>query len=244
MIRRRLQSSRLTRTSEKQNKRQALLFTIGILVLIIVLFQFGPFLINFFGNTIYNLRGGDKSDNSQVVGRELLQPPILIGIPEATQSAHISFGGTAPDTSGTVELYVNNDLKKEVKINSKMDFTVDSLSLSTGTNTVKARFAKGDKTSSFTQDFLVNYFTDKPKLDISQPNDGQTFTKADKNITVSGNTDPDNTITVNSFRAIVDSSGKFNYILQLNDGDNNIIITAQNSAGGSTQKQLKVTYNP
>lgn len=243
MLRARSRSSRLTRTSEKQNKRQALFFTIGIVALIWVLLQFGPLLVNVFGNFVYTLRGGDKSD-TQVVGKELLQPPNLIGLPEATQSATISFSGGAPDKNGIVEIYVNNDLKDEIEIKDKTDFDVKALRLFKGSNIVKARFIQGNKTSSFTQDFEVNYISDKPTLTVSFPNDGATYQKADKNITVTGITDPDNSVLVNSFRAIVDTTGKFSYLLQLSDGENQITIVAQNPAGTSTQKQIKVTFQP
>lgn len=243
MVRRRIRSSRLARTSEKQNKKQAILFTLGIIILIGILIQFGPTLINVFGNTVYMLRGGDKSDTKQLVGKEILQPPTLLGIPEATQSSHITFSGSAPDSNGSVEIYVNDDLATEVKINDKTDFSVPTLSISKGTNTIKARFVKGNTTSPFSSDTQVNYFANKPSLDVSFPIDGASFTKADKSITVTGETDPDNTVLVNSFRAIVDSNGKFTYLLTLNDGDNQITIEAQNPAGTVTQKQIKVTYH-
>lgn len=208
-----------------------------------ILVQFGPILVNVFGNAVYTLRGGDKSDNTPPTGKELLQPPILIGIPDATQSARISFSGSSPDTNGVIELYVNDDLQKELTVTDKNGFSVDSLPLSKGVNTIKARFIKKDKTSSFTQDYQVNYITSQPKLDISFPVDNATYTKADKNITVAGTTDSENTVSVNSFRAIVDVDGKFTYLLQLNDGDNQIIIEAKNPAGATTQKSLKVTYH-
>jgi hypothetical protein len=243
-MRRKVASSRLTRTNEKQNKKQALIFTIGIVILIGILIQFGPLLVNIFGNAVYTLRGGDKNDNSQLVGQQLIQPPSLLGVPEATQSSHISFSGVAPSTKGTVELYVNGDLEKEIAIHDKTDFNVESISLNKGQNTLKARFVKGDKTSEFTTEYQIEYLSGLPKLEVDFPVDNATFTRADKSITVTGTTDPDNTVLVNSFRAIVDSEGKFSYLLQLNDGDNQIVIQAQNPAGTSTQKQLKVTYNP
>lgn len=244
MIQRRFRSSRLARTSEKQNKKQALFFTIGIIVLIGILLQFGPLLINLFGNAIYTIRGGDKSDNSQLVGKELLQPPTLSGIPDATQSAKINFNGYAPDKSGNIEVFVNNELTKEISITDKLDFSAQNIPLTKGTNTIKARFSKGDKTSGFSPEFQVNYLNDKPKLEISFPIDNATLTRADKTITVTGQTDTDNTVSVNSFRAIVGNDGKFSYQLTLNDGDNHIIIEAQNPAGIISQKEIKVTYNP
>ncbi len=244
MIQRRMRTSRLARTSEKQNKRQALFFTLGIILLIGILIQFGPGLINIFGNAIYTLRGGDKSDGSQLVGHELLQPPTLSGIPDATQSAKINFNGYAPDKGGTVEVYVDDELAKEVEIHDKLDFSVQNISLAKGANTIKARFSKGNKSSAFTPDFQVNYINDKPKLEVTFPIDNATLTRADKTITVTGQTDPENTVSINSFIAIVDNDGKFSYQLTLNDGDNQILIQAQNPAGLTTQKQLKVTYNP
>lgn len=240
---RRQRSSRLIRTSEKQNKRQALIFGIATVALLFVLIQFGPLLINVFGNIVYTLRGGDAPDK-QLVGKELLQPPSFLGIPEATQSAYISFNGIAPDKEGTIEIYVNDELSDEIELDDSTEFEVSKLRLSKGGNVIKGRFVKNEKTSPYTSEFSVNYISDKPKLEVSNPVDNATFTKADKSIQVSGNTDPDNTVTVNSFRAIVDSEGKFSYLLQLNDGENNITIEAKNPAGATSQTSLKVTYQP
>lgn len=242
MIKRKARTSRLVRTSDRQNKKQALIFTVGIIVLIGILIQFGPTLVNVFGNVVYTLRGGDKQD-IQPVGDQVISAPTLIGIPEATQSSHISFSGSAPDKDGVVELYVNDQLEDEIDLKDT-SFAVDSLALSKGSNVIKARYVNGKKASAFTDNFEVNYIVDKPKLELSFPNDGATFTRADKSIQVTGSTDSDNTVTINSFRAIVDSDGKFSYQMQLNDGENQLTIEALNPAGVSTQKQIKVTYNP
>lgn len=236
-------SSRLSRTSDKQNKKQALFFTVGIITIILVLLQFGPILINVFGNVVYTLRGGDDSQ-TQVIGNKLLQPPSLDGIPTATQSAFISFSGTAPENKGTVEIYLNDELEEEIDLDDKSEFSIRKILIKKGTNTIKARFVKEGRTSSFSEDYVVSYISDRPKLEDISPNDGATFTKADRNITVMGTTDPDNIVTINSFRAIVDSSGKFTYQLSLNDGENMLTIEAENTAGTTTQKSLKVIYTP
>ena len=242
MVRRR-QASRLSRTSEKQNKKQALIFTVGIITVILILIQFGPILVNVFGNVVYTLRGGDEREK-QEVGTQLLQPPSLIGIPNATQSAYVSFTGTAPDKEGRIEIYLNDKLEEEFDLEGKYEFSVRKIFIDKGINIIKSRFIKGDKSSSFSVDYEVSYISDKPILEVTSPLDGATFTKADKNITVVGTTDPDNTVTVNSFRAIVDGTGKFTYQLNLNDGENQLSIEAQNSAGTNTQKSIRVTYNP
>lgn len=235
-------SSRLRRTNEKQNKKQAIIFGIAIIAVLFVLVQFGPLLINLFGNLVYTIRGGDNSNPTQITGKEILQPPELFGLAEATQSSRFSFSGTAPDNKGTVEIYLNDVLEDEVSVDNTTFGVI--LSLRKGKNTIKARYLVEDKTSPFTQDYYVNYTTDKPKLEVTFPSDNATFTKADKSITVKGNTDPENIITVNGFRAIVDSSGVFSYLLQLNDGDNQIQIQATNQAGITNDQSLKVTYQP
>lgn len=240
----RAQPSRLTTNREKQNRKQVITFTAGIIILIILLFEFGPPLVNFFGDTVYNLRGNSTNSSSQTTDSELLQPPVFSDIPDATQSAYVSFSGSAPDKNGTVEIYVNDSLEDKIDIGDSTDFSVDSLQLSKGNNVVKARFVKGNLTSGYTKDFGIMYYAQKPDFTLSNPQDGATFTRADQKINVTGSTDPQNTVTVNGFRAIVDSDGNFSYLLGLNNGDNTITISAQNPAGTSTQKQIKVTYNP
>lgn len=239
---RRQRSSRLTRNTERQSKRQALFFALGTIIVIILLIQFGPLIINTFGNIVYTLRGADSPDNNQIVGSELLQAPILQGVPEATQSALVSFSGIAPSDEGLIEIYLNDKLEEEVTLDSTR-FDVE-LDIRRGENTLKARYSFNDKTSAYTEEYVINYTTAKPELEIAFPSDNATFTRADKSITVSGKTDPENTVTINSFRAIVDSDGTFNYLLQLNDGENQISVIATNPAGVTTQSNLKVTYQP
>lgn len=243
MLNRQQKRSRLSRFSEKQNKNQAFKFGLGIVAVITVLLIFGPTIINLFGNVIYSIRGNESDSNSKLIGKEILQPPVLIGVPEATQSSKISFNGTVNENKGIVEIYVNDDLSQEISIEDNK-FEASSISLQKGKNLIKSRWIIDNETSPFTEEYEVNFLADKPKLEVSFPQDGATYTKADKNITVQGTTDPDNSVSVNSFRAIVESDGSFNYLLQLNDGENTLLVEAQNPAGVTTQKQIKVTYNP
>lgn len=240
---RRRVSSRLNRTSEKQNKRQAFLFTAGFILLIVALFQFGPFFINVFGNLVFTIRGDGKED-TQLVGQEVLSPPALVDVQEATQSAYMNIAGTTNQKDVTVEVYLNDDLYKEIKVTDEAAFEIKNMILKPGQNTVKARTVKDEKTSAFSKDYLITYIKDKPKLEVSVPANNQTFTKADKTITVTGNTDADNSVTVNGFKAIVESGGKFTYALLLNDGDNAVVVEAVNPAGTVERRELKVTYTP
>lgn len=242
-MRRRKSPSRLVRTSERQNKKQAIIFAIGTIVIIVLLVQFGPILVNVFGNVVYTLRGGDDADKNQLVGNALLQPPTLLGISSATQSATILFSGIAPASEGTIEIFLNDELEEEIELDNSTDFSVE-LSLEKGQNSIKARFSKDNKTSPFSDEYQVHYTTERPDLEIPFPQDNQTFTKADRSITITGTTEPENVVTINSFRAIVEPDGSFGYLIHLNDGENHIIVEAINPAGASTQKSLKVIYQP
>lgn len=235
-------SSRLIRNAERQSKRQAVFFALGTIILIILLLQFGPVIVNTFGNIVYTLRGGDIPNEHQAIGKEVFQAPMLQDIPEATQSALISFSGVAPSDEGVIEIYLNGKLADKIKLEStKFDV---KLNVKRGENTIKARYSFNDRKSEFTEEYIVHYFTAKPNLEITFPSDNATFTRADRSIIISGKTDPDSSVTVNSFRAIVDSDGTFNYLLQLNDGENQINIVATNPAGVTTQSNIKVTYQP
>jgi hypothetical protein len=236
-------SSRLTRLNEKNNKKQTLIFTIGIVVLLVLLIQLGPIIVNVFGNIVYSVRGGDASEN-QVTGKELLLPPDLIDVPSATQSSSMTIRGIAPESDGIIEFYVNDSLEEEIEISTQTTFEIKDVSIKRGKNVIKARFVKKDVTSPFSKEYIVDHVTSKPDLEISFPQDGQQFTRADRSITIQGKTDADNTITVNSFRAIVDANGAFEYLLQLSDGDNTINVTAENPAGVTTQNEIKVKYTP
>lgn len=242
MLKRKTQQSRLNRTSVRQNNKQALYFGVAFVVLIIGLIQFGPFLINVFGNIIYSIRG-DKSE-AQIVGKEILQPPTLYNIPSATQSAYVNFNGNSTTSDGTIEIYVNDELEKEVELNGSSDFEAKRIPLTSGENTIKARLVAGKDTSAFSEDYSISYLKEGPKLEVTAPSNGGTFTRADRKINVAGKTDPDNSVTVNAFRAIVDGSGSFSYLLELKDGENTITVEARNPAGITTQTELKVTYNP
>ena len=103
---------------------------------------------------------------------------------------------------------------------------------------------RNNKESDFSQDYKISYLKDEPKLEISFPNDGASFSKADQEINIRGTTDPENAVKINDFIAIVDTEGNFSYILKLKEGENKIKIVAANLAGKTSEKELTVSYSP
>lgn len=179
---------------------------------------------------------------TQVAENPALAPPVL-NIPyEATSTGIIAIRGYA-SPSTKVEIYVDDELKTTAPVQEDGSFTSDDISLSLGSNYIYGKTIDGnDNKSLASKTITISYSNEKPKLEISSPEDNQTVT--DNKITFSGTTDAGQNIiiTVNGTRAIVSSDGNFSKTVNLNDGDNNISVIAINSTGNSTTISRKVTY--
>lgn len=236
-------SSRLSRTTQEKTKKQIVFFTIAIVILILGALNFGPELLS---NIASFTSGFKKTGTTATITKEQnsLETPFIDSIPDATDRAEINISGTSTYSDAQIELFVNGNLYDTAPLTQDQKFIFEKVKLTEGENSIKARVKKGDQASSFTRIYDVNYSQGNPKLDVTTPSDGQQFSRGDQTITVQGTTDPDNTVTVNGSRAIVDSLGNFSYYLNLSDGDNNLTISAVNQAGQKTEKTLKVNFKP
>ncbi|OIP57754.1 MAG: hypothetical protein COX79_04385 [Candidatus Levybacteria bacterium CG_4_10_14_0_2_um_filter_36_16] len=234
--------SRLTRRTEKQTKRQLYFSLGGIAATLIFLSLFGPMILTFFGSIIDSLQGKNKNQINYL-SLAPYQTPTLDSLPQATPSASITITGMSQYTEGQIEVFLNNSSYKEADVDNN-NFEIENIRLDVGENTIKIRYKKGDKTSDFSQEQKILLIKDAPKLEISNPTDNSTFGKADQDITISGQTDADNSVKVNEFRAIVDTSGNFSYTLTLKEGENKISVEAQNEAFKTTTKTITVFYKP
>lgn len=235
--------SRLSRNLEKQSKKQFYLSFAAIIIILIVFFKFGLPILGEVGSFVSSI-GGNEEESSGEIDKIPLLPPQLDPLPEATDKQEIAVSGNAPVTQGEIEIYLNNTLEDRVTLKNSNTFESSMIRLRTGENTIKARVTDGKKTSDFSNEITISYFKDKPKLEVSSPQDGQVYKREDKNIQVSGKTDADNTVTVNELIAVVDGQGNFSYTLSLKDGENEIKIIAENPAGVIEEKIIKVKYEP
>jgi osmotically-inducible protein OsmY len=235
-------SSRLNRSKDKTTKRQIIFFAIAIIVLLFILSEFGPFALSSVAGLMsgLNKQTGDKVTNE----KSTLEAPFINSIPDATDSAVIKVSGSSTYSDAEVELYVNGELYDTVPLSSDQKFVFDTVELTEGNNTINARVKKGNSYSDETRSYTVTYSKGEPLLEVSSPSDGQEFKVGDQTILVQGKTNPENTVTVNSFRAIVDDDGTFTYNLGLKDGDNDIKIQAIRPGGSKTEKDLRVKYSP
>lgn len=231
------------RRKEKNAKNKVLLTSIFIIIfLYISITWLLPTLIG--GLSVLNkFKPVQKSDNSFIEDSSIA-PPVL-NIPfEATNSAQIKISGYAqPDTQ--VEIYIDDELQTTTTVNSDGNFSSDLIDLRLGTNSISGKTIDKDTRKSLPSKIIrIIYDNQKPSLVVHAPSDNQE-TK-DKRFTVTGITNPDETIeiTINNNRTVVNTDGNFSYSVELNEGDNNIVIVAVDQAGNSTQLSRKLIYRP
>ncbi len=232
--------SRLSRRTESQSRKNLFLSILGIVVVLVLLVKFGiPLLVNF---SLF-LSGQKKPDMSSKSSQTTyLSPPVLDQTTNATNSADFIITGTAVKNE-EIDLYVNDLLssKKIAEDNGNFSFQV---TLQTGENKIKAKVAKDNKESDFSNELDVTYRNAPPSLSLDSPTDGQKFEKDQNTIQVLGKTDSGVRITVNGFWAVIGENNNFSYSLLLQNGDNTINIVAQDQAGNKIEKDIKVTYSP
>jgi len=231
----------MSHLEKRQNKQFVQRLVIGIVLFVVVfffLFTTGiKLLVSFtlFLNQLAN--GGNKQQT--VEKQQTLSSIDIDPISSATNSATIKFSGTSLNFD-SIEIYLNDEKQDEVNIADTFNGEVKTLEK--GQNTVYF-IAKSSKTKATkkTQSFSVLYKMDKPKLEISSPSDNSRTNKED--IVVSGNTDKETTIRINGQPIIVDADGKFTSSTRLKDGENKLIISAEDIVGNIEQKTLTVTYS-
>lgn len=235
--------SSLTRRIERKSRKK-LFFSllIGLIFLYSLFTWFFPALI---GNlTFLNKLKNPPKQIIPVSENITLAPPVFnIPFDATNSSALIIRGYSAPEKE--VELYIDDNLLDTIKVKDDGSFISSRVFLNLGTNNIYGKTVDEEGNKSLpSKTIRIVYSNEKPKLTVNEPNDNQTVTGEDKKIRVSGNTNPDNTATINGSRVIVDQDGNFSQIVDINDGDNNITISATNNTGNTTQISRKVIYQP
>ncbi|HPP43112.1 MAG TPA: stalk domain-containing protein, partial [Caldisericia bacterium] len=190
---------------------------------------------------------GNESDPSDIVTITIpikdISPPILeIYSPkdmEMVNKNSISIRGkTYDDISGIKKLLIND---YEVNVSQTGEFSFN-VSLLEGINQIK--IISIDNSDNKTEKILtIPVDTKPPILNLSIPNEVN-----NKDLTIKGTVYDEglsgiknNSITINGKTLIV-SNGNINYIIELSEGLNNIVIVAEDNVGNKTSKTYIVKY--
>lgn len=231
--------SRLIRHEERKQQKRLAWALGGMLGLVIFLFVFGLKILVGFSLFVDRIRG---TTPQQQQTQELILPPILDPLPEATNSASITITGKS-DTGTKIVLYFDEEETTTLKTKDDGTFSFTK-KLTEGEHTVSAK-AKNDKDvlSDLSNVVKVNIKRKKPELSITTPSDGDRIVGDNNFLVVKGKTSSDNTVTINDRLAVVGNDGSFSYTQTLTEGENTIRIVATDPAGNQTTEDRRVTYS-
>lgn len=235
----------LSRRIERKSNKNFLLTLVICGFLIFILFAW--FIPTFIGSLSFLNRYKQPVKTTNSVSESASLAPPVLNIPyEATNTASIVIHGyTTPETS--IEIYLNDQLASTTKSTSEGSFASDPVSLDLGKNSISGKTIDLSGNKSYgSKPIIISYSNEKPKLEIRNPQDNSEIKGGDKKVTINGKTNDDQEITVliNGNRTIVSSDGNFTQIVDINEGDNNISVTATDKAGNATEVKRKVTYQP
>lgn len=235
--------SRISRLEEKRTKKQLYLSIIGIIGVIIFMITIGiPMIVR---GSAYLGTVRQQNTPIETNGDTIAPfPPTLSALPEATNTSPITVEGYA-EPGSQLTLFVNGEEVKQNILGEDGSFSFSDIELTKGENRIyaTAKDISGNE-SGPSHDLVISYKKDAPKLEVTAPEEGQSFGKNDQEITVTGKTDPGNNMRINERFVSVAEDGSFAYKLKLSDGENTLTIVARDDAGNETKLERKVTYNP
>ena len=232
----------MSRLAQQQKKQFRLNIIFGVLILLTVIVLILTLGLKILLNTsVFVARLSEKKSTQPLnKNQNIIADVDIYSIPVATNSSKIYVGGSVINFD-QVEFYINGDLVKETSLLASDNFNEEVGDLQKGGNEVfviaKAKDQSDEKKSKV---FNVFYKSEKPKLEIREPQDG--LKTSSQEINVIGSTDKETYIKVNDLPVVVDAQGIFQTLVRLKEGENKIYIIAQDVADNTEEKTVTVTY--
>ncbi len=184
---------------------------------------------------------GQKSDELNHASTEVVVPPVLYDLPDATNSAKLAINGTSSG-DGTVTIFVNDESVEDITVDSSNPDFKTIVNLDQNENTIYAQFKDKKNRIKDSDTYTVEYVKEKPTLVINSPADGSHT--LDSEITVSGSTGQNDRLKINGDPVVLNADGSFSYRLTLSQGENTIAVASTDDAGNIQEASIKVTYEP
>ena len=187
------------------------------------------------------------SPKNQPVAQEqklLLLAPVINSAPTATNSAQIKISGYASSMANVV-LTVNGNAGN-TPVADDDGYFESGVDLEKGDNFISVKYTDiSGNDSRESQSITIIRDDENPVLTIDSPSDGTILHGQDQKTTeIKGKTEPEISLTINNRFVSVQSDGVFSYKLGLQDGDNEIIVTAKDKAGNITERKINLRWQP
>lgn len=171
-----------------------------------------------------------------------LAPPVL-NIPyEATNTAQINIKGYSTPKS-KVSIYIDDNLQDSTDTLEDGTFELKDISLNLGTNNIYGKTSDANLESLPSKTIKVIYDSEKPNLEIDEPEDGKEI-QGERKIKIMGKTERAAKVFVNESRIITNPDGTFSTDYSLNDGENILTIKAEDEAFNFTEIERRVIFKP
>ncbi|WFA07406.1 S8 family peptidase [Bacillus sp. HSf4] len=151
---------------------------------------------------------------------------VIEGTASPTTTVHLFNGG---EEIGTVKTGKDGTFSKEIQLNK-------------GENVITAKASTDSGTTDVSDPVRIVLDQEKPKLSIDTPEDGSKLNK--ETVTVKGTVSDDHlkSVKVNGKKAAVDN-GEYSARIMLDNGKNEIKVTAADEAGNKRTKKVTVDVN-
>jgi len=233
----RVPSRKIRREKKKVLSQSFMMIGVALILLLAFIFIIIPNFFNFVTNFL------NTSTPFQEVDDIPPQIPIISAPVNATNSAQLSISGFG-EPEAEVIFILNGTKDDAVVIQADGSFEV-GLEIEEGENRISAySIDKAKNESSITRDYTTILDTVAPQIQLIEPEDGAEFeTRANQSITLRGMTDEDTStrVYVNDKLVFPKADGSFSYTYRLDEGENKLIIRAQDKAGNANE--IEVIYN-
>jgi len=234
---RRKSRSRLAEVERKKTSRV-------IFLSLIIIFAIG-FIAVKFGLELLVKMAIFLSPKNQPVAQEqkrLLPAPVINSTPVATNSAQIKISGYASPMA-SVAVTVNGDLNNSPVADADGYFETE-IELEKGDNFISVKYTDTSASESReSQSITIVRDDENPVLTIDSPSDGTILHGQDqKTVEIKGKTEPEASLIINNRFVSIRLDGSFSYKPGLQDGDNEIVVTAKDKAGNITEKKINLRW--
>lgn len=235
----RRRKSRLARREEAKNLRQAWFFGgLTVILVLVIIFLGIPFLIK--GAAFL----GDLRSSTQLVeGEDKIPPPPpqLYPLPKTVNEPKVRVEGVA-EAGVKVVIFINGRSEKEVVADNDGNFKAELALSGRSEISAVAEDQAGNK-SQESEKVVVFYDKEPPELEISSPGE-EVSGWEDPQIEIRGKTEKGAKVYVNDHLVILGQEGDFSYRYSLSEGENQITVKAEDEAGNTTEKTIRVNYTP
>jgi len=233
--------SRRQTIEEKKNKKKATTLIFLSVAFVILMFFYGLPLLVKLANIAYDFKR--SSQPIEINDTTPPPPPRINALPVATNKTMLSISGNSEP--GAIAVIDHNGKTHEAAIDSDGKFSM-TIELSDGENFIKALTKDSAGNESYdTKTYSVVFDDEKPELTINSPQNGADYYgSSQKNLTIKGETEEGVKLQINDRLVIVDSTGNFNFPIQLNEGTNSFNIKASDLADNLTEITIEVNFTP